>query len=182
VNLLGPQPGEQILDLCAAPGGKLTFMAQLMRNEGTLIAHDFSPARLKWVEENCARLGVTCAKTVLPAGLDALPQKQFDRVLVDAPCSNTGVMRRRVDLRWRIRDKEIERLRREQLALLRQAAARLKPGGTLVYSTCSLEPEENRGVVDEFLKDGVELETERELIPFENGVDGAYAAKFKMRG
>ncbi len=73
----------------------------------------------------------------------ANPAKRFDRILVDAPCSNTGVMRRRVDLRWRIRPEEIERLRAAQLELLRQAAPRLKPGGTLVYSTCSLEPEEN---------------------------------------
>src|SRR5262249_15997100 len=137
-------PGERVLDLCAAPGGKLTFMAQLMRNEGVLVAHDVSSERLKRVEENCARLGVTCVQTVLPATLDSISEKSFDRVLVDAPCSNTGVMRRRVDLRWRIGEKEIERLGREQLTLLRQAATRLKPGGTLVYSTCSLEREENK--------------------------------------
>src|SRR6185312_13335734 len=97
-------------------------------------------------------LGVTCAEaSVAPSGVLVNPAKKFDRILVDAPCSNTGVMRRRVDLRWRIRVEEIERLRLAQLELLRQAAPRLKPGGTLVYSTCSLEPEENAGVVNQFL-------------------------------
>jgi 16S rRNA (cytosine967-C5)-methyltransferase len=100
-------------------------------------------------------------------------------VLVDVPCSNTGVMRRRVDLRWRIRLAEIERLRATQLGLLRQAAAFLKPGGTLVYSTCSLEPEENVGVVRCFLSDCAEfrLADEHELLTFVDGVDGAYVAK-----
>jgi 16S rRNA (cytosine967-C5)-methyltransferase len=106
---------------------------------------------------------------------------KFDRILVDAPCSNTGVMRRRVDLRWRIRPEEIERLRTAQLELLHQAAARLKSGGTLVYSTCSLEPEENKEVVQQFLKEqgGFKLERERELLPFADRVDGAYVARMR---
>ena len=107
--------------------------------------------------------------------------RQFDRVLVDAPCSNTGVMRRRVDLRWRICPEEIERLRNTQLELLRQSAARVKPGGILVYSTCSLEPEENTEVVQQFLSEhrGFKLERERELLPFVDGVDGAYVARIR---
>jgi len=178
VRELDPQPGEQVLDLCAAPGGKLTYIAQLMRNEGSLIAHDRSAERLRLVEENCARLGVTCVQTALPSTLEAAPRNLFDRILIDAPCSNTGVMRRRVDLRWRIRPEEIERLRVEQLELLRQAAPQLKPGGTLVYSTCSLEPEENQMVVKRFLRERPEhnLELERELQPFVDGTDGAYQA------
>jgi len=178
VRELDPQPGEHVLDLCAAPGGKLTYIAQLMRNEGSLIAHDRSAERLRLVEENCTRLGVTCVQTALPSTLEAAPRKLFDRILIDAPCSNTGVMRRRVDLRWRIRPEEIERLRVEQLELLRQAAPQLKPGGTLVYSTCSLEPEENQMVVKQFLRERPEhnLEFERELQPFVDGTDGAYQA------
>jgi 16S rRNA (cytosine967-C5)-methyltransferase len=120
------------------------------------------------------------SSTSLPSVKSApIPQLLFDRILVDAPCSNTGVMRRRVDLRWRVRPEEIERLRRAQLDLLRQAAARLKPGGTLVYSTCSLEPEENGSVVREFLAQhpSFKLDRERELLPFADGVDGAYVAK-----
>jgi 16S rRNA (cytosine967-C5)-methyltransferase len=106
---------------------------------------------------------------------------QFDRVLVDAPCSNSGVMRRRVELRWRIQPSELNRLRTVQLDLLAQAAKRLHPGGLLVYSTCSLEPEENSGVVEEFVAthSGFRLESARELIPFVDGVDGAYVARLR---
>jgi 16S rRNA (cytosine967-C5)-methyltransferase len=186
VRELDPQPGETILDLCAAPGGKLTYLAQLMRNEGRVIAHDTFPDRLKLIEENCARLGVTIAEPILPDSAlssAALAKEDrlstFDRILVDAPCSNTGVMRRRVDLRWRIRPEEIARLRATQLGLLRQAAARLKPGGVLVYSTCSLEPEENESVIQEFLavEPTLQLETHRELLPFADATDGAFVAR-----
>jgi 16S rRNA (cytosine967-C5)-methyltransferase len=179
VRVLDPQPGETVLDLCAAPGGKLTHMAQLMRNEGMLVAHDVSRDRLKLLEENCARLGVTGVQSVL--SLDPQSSPRFDRILLDAPCSNTGVMRRRVDLRWRIRPEEIMRLRAMQLKLLNQAASLLKPGGTLVYSTCSLEPEENDEVVKEFLSGypALKLDSSRELLPFTNTVDGAYVALLK---
>jgi len=193
VRELDPQPGETILDLCAAPGGKTTYLAQLMRNEGRIVAHDTGPERLKLIEENCARLGVACVQTALPSALDPRPPgaakrsgdgSTFDRILIDAPCSNTGVMRRRVDLRWRIRPEEIERLRRAQLDLLRQAAPRLKLGGVLVYSTCSLEPEENGQVVNEFLSEHPEfqLERTRELLPMTDGVDGAFTARLARQG
>ena len=178
VRDLNPQPGEAVLDLCAAPGGKTTFLAQLMNNTGKIVAQDLDPNRLKLVKENCARLGVTCAETMLPSAIN--PQSStFDRILIDAPCSNTGVMRRRVDLRWRIQAAELERLRAAQLGLLQQAASRLKAGGVLVYSTCSLEPEENTAVVKEFLATnaGFKLETERQLLPFTDHVDGAFVAR-----
>ncbi len=207
VQELHPQPGDTVLDLCAAPGGKLTCIAQFMRNDGQLIGYDTAPDRLKLVEENCARLGITCAKVTpqllvgsprrgdrettvsakppyLTEGLRAKTSQPshlplFQKILVDAPCSNTGVMRRRVDLRWRLRREEIQRLRTIQVDLLRQAATLLRSGGTLVYSTCSLEPEENTQVVSEFLKDhpAFELKTERELRPFADRVDGAYVAR-----
>lgn len=176
VRELDPRPGDTILDLCAAPGGKTTFIAQLMNNQGRIIAHDNVPDRLKLIQENITRLGVTCAETT--SAVDLRPST-FDRILVDAPCSNTGVLRRRVDLRWRIQPDEIERLRATQLDLLQKSAARLKPGGTLVYSTCSLEPEENSGLVQQFLatQTGFKLERERQLLPFIDGVDGAYVAR-----
>lgn len=178
VRELDPKPGETILDLCAAPGGKATFIAQLMNNEGRIVAHDNVPDRLKLVEENCQRLGVTCVELASPTTFNLQPST-FDRVLVDAPCSNTGVLRRRVDLRWRIQPDEITRLRATQLDLLQKAAARLKPGGTLVYSTCSLEPEENTELVKQFLatQPGFKRELEQQLLPFVDGVDGAYVAK-----
>jgi 16S rRNA (cytosine967-C5)-methyltransferase len=180
VRELDPRPGQSVLDYCAAPGGKLSFIAQRMRQEGRLAAHDAAPQRLDLIRENCARLGVTCE--LMPSG--AVPGVlelggRFDKILVDAPCSNTGVMRRRVDLRWRIRPEEIRRLRAEQLGLLQRAAGFLRNGGTLVYSTCSLELEENRQVVDEFLAGQPEfrLESDRELLPFADQVDGAYVAR-----
>jgi len=181
---LNPQPGETILDLCAAPGGKTTFIAQLMHNEGKIIAQDVSEDRLKLIRENCTRLGVTCVgvqASAYPPNTLKRELQLFDRILIDAPCSNSGVMRRRVDLRWRISPEEIERLRATQLDLLNQAAASLKPGGVLIYSTCSLEPEENSEVVKEFLREceNFKLESERELLPFADNVDGAYVARLK---
>jgi 16S rRNA (cytosine967-C5)-methyltransferase len=177
---LGAQPGETILDLCAAPGGKTTLIAQLMNNEGNIVANDISEERLKLIRENCQRLGVACVEQTLFSALD--PRRStFDRILVDAPCSNTGVMRRRVDLRWRISPVEISRLKQTQLYLLRLAVTKLKPGGVLIYSTCSLEPEENSEVVKEFLREheNFKLETERRLLPFADSVDGAYVARLK---
>jgi 16S rRNA (cytosine967-C5)-methyltransferase len=180
VHILAPQPGETILDLCAAPGGKLTYAAQRMLNKGRLVAYDPSPGRRKLIQENCLRLGVTCAEIVSELPLSSSPGR-FDRILVDAPCSNTGVMRRRVDLRWRIRIEEVERLRGVQLELLRQATSLLKPRGVLVYSTCSLEQEENRDVISQFLRERneFEMEEERQLVPFHDKVDGAYVACLK---
>ncbi|MGC3960808.1 MAG: RsmB/NOP family class I SAM-dependent RNA methyltransferase [Verrucomicrobiota bacterium] len=180
VRELDPRPGETILDLCAAPGGKTTFIAQLMNNTGRVVAQDNVPDRLKLIEENCKRLGITCAQ--ISSHLTPI-STLFDRILIDAPCSNTGVLRRRVDLRWRIQPTELERLRATQHELLEKAAKQLKPGGTLVYSTCSLEPEENTKLVKQFLatQPNFKLERERQLLPFVDGVDGAYVAKLKKQ-
>ncbi len=183
VQALDPWAGENILDLCAAPGGKTCYIAQKMENDGELLACDLTADRLRLVTENCTRLGVTCVKTLALGDHPeaALIQMKFDKVLVDAPCSNTGVLRRRIDLRWRLQPEEIARLRATQLKLLTLAAAHLNPGGTLVYSTCSLEPEENAEVVQEFLATHPQfkLESEQSLLPFRDGVDGAYVAKLK---
>ncbi len=175
---LAPRPGETVLDLCAAPGGKTTFTAQQMKNEGKIIACDIAEDRLQLVRENCTRLGVTCVEAILSPSFINL-NSLFDRILIDAPCSNTGVLRRRVDLRWRVSPDEISRLQQAQLDLLRLGAGQLKPGGTLVYSTCSLEPEENSVVVQEFLRTqpDCKLEHERELLPFTDNVDGAFVAR-----
>jgi 16S rRNA (cytosine967-C5)-methyltransferase len=178
VRELDPQPGETILDLCAAPGGKTTFIAQLMNNTGRIIAHDNVPDRLKLVEENCKRLGVANVETASPETFNLQPST-FNRVLIDAPCSNTGVLRRRVDLRWRIQPDEIERLRATQLSLLQKCAELLKPGGIFIYSTCSLEPEENSELVKQFLatQSVFKLEREEQLLPFVDETDGAYVAR-----
>jgi 16S rRNA (cytosine967-C5)-methyltransferase len=180
VNWLDAQPGDRILDLCAAPGGKATAMAQQVANQALIVARDTSPRRLALVQDNCRRLGVTCVETELlrPDAPAAKSSLRFDRALVDAPCSNTGVLRRRVEARWRIREDDLQRLFYAQRDLLGQAAEALNPGGTLVYSTCSLEPEENQEVVRSFLNkySRFRLERERELLPFRDGVDGAYVA------
>jgi 16S rRNA (cytosine967-C5)-methyltransferase len=177
VHFLDPKPGETILDLCAAPGGKTTYIAQLMQNEGAVMAQDINERRRELVRENCERLGVGIVRVsdaTTPVGRDPV-----DRVLVDVPCSNTGVMRRRVDLRWRIQPSELKRLAKNQLELLTRGAGQVKVGGTVVYSTCSLEPEENAEVVRKFLatQTNFKLDTERTLLPFQDGVDGAYAAR-----
>jgi 16S rRNA (cytosine967-C5)-methyltransferase len=175
---LAPEPGQTVLDLCAAPGGKTTFIAQLMRDEGRIVACDVSGDRLNLIRENCARLGIKSVEASLALVLNFQPAS-FDRILIDAPCSNTGVMRRRVDLRWRVTAEEIARLQGTQLDLLRRAAPLLKPGGVLVHSTCSLEPEENGDVVRAFLREHADfrLESERQLTPFADNVDGAFVAR-----
>jgi 16S rRNA (cytosine967-C5)-methyltransferase len=187
VHELQPQPSEEILDLCAAPGGKTTFLAQVMGNTGRIVAQDVAPDRLELLRQNCARLGATCVVSAAgdtsqsQAALSGSPL--FDRVLVDAPCSNTGVLRRRIDLRWRLRPEELRRLQHSQLKLMRDASGQVKPGGTLVYSTCSLEPEENTDVVMTFLNAQPQftLEGERTVLPFVEGVDGAFVAKLRRR-
>ena len=172
-SLMEAERGQKILDLCAAPGGKTTYLAQLIHNEGTIIAQD-TELRLKLVEENCTRLHVTCVayETAL---------NDYDAILIDAPCSNTGVMRRRVDLRWRLNESELQRLATQQLALLEQCVPLLKTGGTLTYSTCSIEPEENTAVTEAFLERHPQFtrETEREIVPFAFGTDGAYAVRLR---
>ena len=186
VHALDPRPGERILDLCAAPGGKTTFIAQLMDDDGEIFASDLAAERLALVTENCKRMHITSVTPCLPDELDNYRRnggELFDRVLVDAPCSNSGVIRRRLDLRWRIRAEELDRLRKSQLELLQRATTLLKPGGILVYSTCSLEPEENEQVVVAFREDNplFELESERTLFPPRDKVDGAYVAKMRRK-
>ena len=184
VDVLDPPPGESVLDMCAAPGGKTTYLAQKMQNRGRIIAADLSSSRLALVGENCRRLGVTIVATLACEGthLDrCLRGEQFDRVLVDAPCSNTGVLRRRADLRWRIEESEIRRLATLQEKLLASAAPFTKPQGVLVYSTCSLEEEENQRVVERFGRSHPEfaLEATRSIFPPRDGVDGAFVARFR---
>jgi 16S rRNA (cytosine967-C5)-methyltransferase len=185
VAWLAPEPGHDVLDVCAAPGGKTTFIAQRVENEGRVLAQDTSPTRLDLLRANCARLGATCVRLELqPASPPPAPAgaARFDRILVDAPCSNTGVLRRRVDLRWRLRPEEIRRLATVQQDLLDRALARLAPAGRLVYSTCSLEPEENRQVVDAVLarNPSVRLVRDRSLHPTRDRVDGAYVAVLEI--
>ncbi len=187
-GLLAPRPGDLVLDACAAPGGKTAILAERMENQGRIIATDGSKSRLPRLRENLERLGVENAEVKRHRwGADPLPGEwveAFDRILADVPCSNTGVMRRRVDVRWRLQEQEFEELAAQQFAMTRAMLPCLKPGGVLVYSTCSLDVEENQGVVDRLVREvpGMRCTETKELIPSVDGVDGAYAAVLKREG
>jgi 16S rRNA (cytosine967-C5)-methyltransferase len=185
-QILSPRAGEKILDACAAPGGKTGYIAQLMKNRGTIVACDRDPGRLQILKENMARLGVgivhifehdwTCGH--VPAEIASMAP--FDRILLDAPCSNTGVMRRRVDVRWRLQPGDFPRMQQRQLEMLRALIPLLEAHGELVYSTCSLEPEENEQVARLVLDGPPALRPmeEKRSLPFRDSFDGAFAAKF----
>jgi 16S rRNA (cytosine967-C5)-methyltransferase len=196
-RVLAPENGEVVVDLCAAPGGKTTQIAELMGDKGIVVAVDINPVRLAYVAVNSKRLGLHSVKPVAGDGRN-LSVRGADRVLVDVPCSGTGVLAKRPDLRWNRRMEDIGRLAKLQLELLKNGSGMLRPGGVLVYSTCSLETEENQGVVEEFLSESPGFELERIdnnlpnalvsdgrylfVTPQEHGVDGAFAARMARTG
>jgi 16S rRNA (cytosine967-C5)-methyltransferase len=181
-SALDPKPGETVLDLCAAPGGKTTHLAELMGNTGRIIACDVHEQRLQTVAGLAQRLGLTIVSTcrVHGDGSDDVPPGPFDRVLVDVPCSNTGVLGKRPEARWRLRPDDLQHLVELQRRLLRTAIERARPGGTVVYSTCSIEPEENRQVLETVLRESpsVRLETEENAMPG-RPTDGGYWARLR---
>ena len=185
-QILSPQAEEKILDACAAPGGKTGYIAQLMENRGRIVACDRDPERLQILDENMARLGVGIVSsfdhdwTRRHVSTEIASRAPFHRILLDAPCSNTGVMRRRVDVRWRLQPADFPRMQQRQLEIICALVPLLKPKGTLVYSTCSLEPEENEEVVRQALTRAsiLRLEEQKRSLPFQDGVDGAFVAKF----
>ena len=175
---LEPQPGERVLDVCAAPGGKATHLAELSRDQAHIVALDLGAEGLARVAENARRLRLASIHCVRADGL-ALPVRDaFDKVLLDVPCSNTGVLARRADARWRLREADIGRLAELQLQLLRAAALRLRPGGRLAYCTCSVEAEENESVVRRFLAEAPEFDLVNEVVerPQKTRADGGYTA------
>ena len=184
IELLDPKPDERILDACAAPGGKTV---QIAWRGASVVACEVNPKRRRRLEENLARLKLDVE--VIPE-LPSLPEnfqlstsnfKLFHKVLVDAPCSNTGVLRRRPDARWNWNEEKLAALVKLQSEILDACASRVAPDGLLVYSTCSNEPEENEAQVTAFLArhPDFSLEESRESIPFESGTDGAFAARLK---
>jgi len=159
---LRPEPGTRVIDVAAAPGGKSTHLAQLMQNRGEIIALDVHEHKIKLIKENCRRLGV---EIVHPIQADArkIPDQYSlgnDYVLVDAPCSGLGVLRRRPDARWRKEESQINELAELQAQILNAADRVLKPGGVLLYSTCTITREENLGQVEAFLAKHSEYELE----------------------
>ena len=177
IDLLDPKSGERILDACAAPGGKTV---QTAWRGADVTACEVNPKRRKRLEENLSRLGLS--DKVAVTGELACGQL-FDKVLVDAPCSNTGVLRRRPDARWNWSEEKMATLAKLQAEIAERAAGFVAPGGALVYSTCSLEPEENRMQVDAFLarRRDFALVREAESLPFRTHTDGAYACRLVRR-
>lgn len=202
---LSPQPGERVLDLCAAPGGKATHLAQIMENRGSILASDTVVRKLPLIEENAQRLGISII-TVIPldvsgttplSGHHSLDSGRFDRILVDAPCSGFGVLRRNPEGKWWKMPADIKELASLQKAILRNAASLLKEEGTLLYATCSTTIEENEAVITDFLSKQPDfmLEDLRELFPaytelfteegffrswpHRHGMDGFFAARLR---
>ena len=155
--LLDPQPGDLVLDACSAPGGKTTHLAALMQNRGEILALDRNADRLTLVDDNCRRLGITIIRTMRGDAATVLPSKfqgrMFDRILVDAPCSGLGVLRRHPEAKWAKHEAMLARHHQLQTQILDAVASVLRPGGVLVYSTCSTEQEETEDVVAQVCRD-----------------------------
>jgi 16S rRNA (cytosine967-C5)-methyltransferase len=190
--LLAPAPGDRVYDLCAAPGGKTTNIAEIMKNEGEVIAFDRHEAKLGLIRASCERLGLRNV-TLRVGDASALEADPADRVLLDAPCSGLGVLAKKPDMKWKRDIADILKLTKIQAGLLDNAARLVKPDGVLVYSTCTIEPEENEMMVDAFLarhpefrlddaaqyvsRDLVNARGFVETFPHRHGMDGSFAAR-----
>ena len=190
--LLSPRPGDKIVDLCAAPGGKSTFLAELTKDEGDIFAVDANLQRLNLIRQNLNRLKLKSVQLVQADGTQYSSQK-VDKLIVDAPCSGLGVLSKRVDLRWKRTPGQLEELSELQLKLLQNAAKLVKPGGVIVYCTCTIEPEENEQIIDKFFIENKNFRLEpaskfisKELttsegfvytLPHQHGIDGSFAAR-----
>jgi 16S rRNA (cytosine967-C5)-methyltransferase len=195
-HVVDPQPGEFIIDACSAPGGKATHMAALMADKGRVLACDIYDHKIARIRENAERLGLSCIEACLldARELGKVYPAQADRVLVDAPCSGLGVLRRKPDARWNKDEAALRELPKLQMEILCSAAAAVRLGGVLVYSTCTIMPEENEAVVQEFLAAHPEfslettghfLPTEQreesmvQLLPQREGTDGFFIVRMR---
>ncbi len=193
-RLLEPQAGDWVLDMCAAPGGKTTHLAQCMEGRGHVVALDCAPGRLGLVRENVSRLETPGVHAVCADGNAPPFSVLFDRILVDAPCSGLGTLRRHPDLKWTMNPEAIARLAEQQLALLRSAVRLCKPGGVLVYSVCTFTPRETLQVVDLLAKEGVASPEDGpeyfnrwkcatgqyRILPSEGAMDGFFLTRFRV--
>lgn len=149
--VLAPAPGSRILDMAAAPGGKTTHLGELMKNQGEIVALDIYEHKVKLLNDNCQRLGIKNVKTCLADGTKFQDKRGFDLVLVDAPCSGLGLIRQKPEIRWNKNKSDLAELVSLQKKLLQNASLLAREGGYILYSTCTLTPQENRGVIDSFL-------------------------------
>jgi 16S rRNA (cytosine967-C5)-methyltransferase len=190
INLLKISPNQTVVDLCAAPGTKTAVLAGAMQNTGTIYATDADAKRLQKVAQNCQRLGIENVNIIDPTKLNSfLSQKPIiDVILIDVPCSNTGVLARRAEARHRLDEKSVLNLTRTQSGLLQKAIAAVRPGGSVLYSTCSILKQENQSLINEFLKQnsGACLVREQFILPavetqdsFDH--DGGYAALLQKK-
>jgi 16S rRNA (cytosine967-C5)-methyltransferase len=184
VDLLAPIAGEKILDACAAPGGKAFLIAAALGGGEGLVCTDSNEKRLPRLEENLSRLKIKADEISVHDWRKPAPERfhgAFDAILLDMPCSNTGVIRRRVDARWRLQSADIDDLVKIQTEILENALPCLKPGGRIVYSTCSIENSENIDLVTTFAKaHGLRLKKSIQIMPGQHGTDGAFAARLNM--
>ncbi len=180
---LDPKHGETIMDVCAAPGGKTTAIAERMNNTGRIIASDIYRRKLDLIDREAKRLGITNIETRSwdATRVDSSMLQKADRVLVDAPCSGLGVVRRKPEIKYKERTSEMDMLPKKQLAILSASSGYVKPGGTLVYSTCTINPEENEKVTNAFLKKNTsfKLVENLQLLPNKDGTDGFYICVMK---
>lgn len=185
-NELDVKPRERVLDLCAAPGGKTTLMADRSGDSAFIVAADVSATRMATVVNTMRLHELTSIKPVILDAVESLPfaTGSFDKVLVDAPCSGTGTLRRNPEIRWRLTPSDIEKLAVQQKLILRHAVEMVKPGGRLVYSTCSVEREENEEVIDTVLTPDERFRVlkTRRTWPQHEGCDGFFLAVFERRG
>ena len=180
-RMLGPAPGERVLDLCAAPGGKTTHLAALIENRGSVVAVERNPRRARGLEATCARMHCASVRVEVDDAVIPRHDPDFDRVLVDPPCSGLGTLQSRPDLRWRASPEAISELAALQLEILRAGASAVRPGGTLVYSVCTISRAESEGVIDRLLAErgDVELEHATQLLPHRDRTDGFYIARLR---
>jgi 16S rRNA (cytosine967-C5)-methyltransferase len=182
--MLDPKPGERVIDACAGAGGKSLHLAALMKNKGKILSLDIHERKLEELRKRASRAGADIieTRTIDSSKVIKRLEETADRLLLDVPCSGLGVLRRNPDSKWKLSDEEIEKLRALQSQILESYSKMVKPGGRMVYATCSILPSENERQVEEFLKNAggtFELLEERKFAPGKDGFDGFYAASLQ---
>lgn len=205
-SILDPEPGDFVLDVCSAPGGKATHLAQLMNNKGAIVARDIYTHKIGLIDESVKRLGIDIIKTEVFDAItfDKKHEGQVDKVLVDAPCTGLGIIRRKPDIKWRRKKEDKDKIIKLQKKILSTSSKYVKEDGIIVYSTCTIEPEENEHIIEKFLENNKDfclediwqhLPKQLENLPKgynqkkgyiqlytnKHGVDGFFIAKMRRR-